>query len=1258
MAHEDRDDRAGGDVVALVTSAGGLEALSVVLRDLPADLPVAILVQQHLGGQASVLPKILSRRTGRDVAWVVDGRPAAAGSVGVCPPRHQLEVLPDGTCALTELAPSGNRPHDALLTSLADSLGPRAVAVVLTGSGSDGAAGVAAVKTAGGVVIAQSEDTAEYPSMPRAAAAAGADLVLPLHEIGGVVADVVRGGPLPRPNEELEAIRVTFGDDGAVAALARGIDWSGHPLGPVHRWPQSLRQVVRLAVDSVVPTLVFWGEELFTFVNDAALQPFGARVAEAVGARYPQVFPQLEAKEELRTLLTRVLRGTPVSLDAAHHAYERAGRVEDHWFDTVYTPVRDPDGRVVGILCVLFDRSREVLAARRLETLNRLTSSRASSGRREALAAVLSVLDGAADILFAVAYLFDPVRRRANLVGAAGVAAGGAMAQRELRLAPGAGWPLHRVAQERRPVVVADVATRFRGHTAGVEQLVPECAVLHPLHDEAEDRVIGVLVLGTHPRLPLDERYTEFLTVAADTVGARVAESHSRQRERERQDKLAELDRAKMEFFSNVSHEFRTPLTLMLGPLEEMLRDPRSMPPGRDKDLELVGRSAQRLLQLVENLLDFSRAEAGRLPADLVPHDLAELTREIVVPFESAAVRAGLALRATLDPLPEAVWVDPEMWEKVVSNLLSNALKFTFDGTVEVTLRALPQHAELVVRDTGVGIPAKELPFVFKRFHRVRDTRARTHEGAGIGLALADELVRRHQGRIRATSVVGEGTTFTVWIPRSRHPQTSNGTTPNGATPEAPGLSRSRAFTSATAMAEEAARWDVDVDLPTTGPERADPPVPVPRRYAPGARVLVVDDNPDMRDYLGRPLGEYWNVAFARDGQEAVALARRDRPDLIVSDVMMPGLDGFGLLATVRADDALAGTPVVLVTARAGEETAVEGLLAGADDYIVKPFSARELLARVGAQLELSRMRRGTAERQAFLLELSDALRSVADPTAMQRLACRMLRHRLGAERVVYWEAVSDDELVPAAVDAAAAAPPHADRRRLSELGPAVAELRAGRVVRCTDPAAAPALIPEVRALLATEATGGWSTVPLLEQGRLGAVLETGYAGPHDWSPEELSLIRDVADRTGAAVGRARAEAGLRTSEERLAVVFEALPVAVTIMDVDGRVLLSNEEMHRYLPTGVIPSRDDARLGRWRAHHPDERPVDRGDFPAARALRGETVLPGLEMRYTPDDGPDVWTRVAAVPIRAGDGRVTGAFALIVDLDTMKRTLEP
>ncbi len=410
--------------------------------------------------------------------------------------------------------------------------------------------------------------------------------------------------------------------------------------------------------------------------------------------------------------------------------------------------------------------------------------------------------------------------------------------------------------------------------------------------------------------------------------------------------KLGELDAAKTAFYSNVSHEFRTPLTLMLGPIEDALASPGRTLGG--EALRLTHRNTLRLMRLVNSLLDFSQIEAGRMQASYQPTDVSLLTAAVAGAFRSAVERVGIRFVVECAPLPEPVFIDHDLWEKVVLNLLSNALKFTFEGEITVSAGWRDDHVEIVIRDTGTGIPEHELPHVFERFHRVVGARSRTHEGSGIGLALVHDLVRLHGGTVQVSSREGVGTTFTICLPRgSAHLPKERVAVPR-ATSASPGGKAAPHFV------EEARRWSSG--SPPTEPEQVTTPTAQSASKAP-ARILVVDDNADLRDYIAGILSPSYVVELATDGLAALDAVRQRRPALILSDVMMPNLDGFGLLRALRADPSLQDIPLILLSARAGEEATIEGLEAGADDYLVKPFAARELLARVRTHVELARQR-------------------------------------------------------------------------------------------------------------------------------------------------------------------------------------------------------------------------------------------------------------------------------------------------------------
>jgi signal transduction histidine kinase/DNA-binding response OmpR family regulator len=521
---------------------------------------------------------------------------------------------------------------------------------------------------------------------------------------------------------------------------------------------------------------------------------------------------------------------------------------------------------------------------------------------------------------------------------------------------------------------------------------------------QQEQRPVGTLVAGLGPLRPFDDDYRAYLTLVAGQIATAIAAASAHEQERRRREELAELDRAKTIFFSNVSHEFRTPLTLILGPLADLLGD-ASTPPAIREQLELTQRNSRRLLKLVNTLLEFSRIEAGRVEAGFTPTNLAAFTAELASVFRSAIERAGLRFEVNCPPLerlglPEVVAVDREMWEKIVFNLLSNALKFTFTGFIAVSLRRsadLPRNLELVVHDTGVGIAANELPRLFERFHRVQGTRARTYEGAGIGLALTQELIKLHGGTIGVESAVGEGTTVTVSLPTdaARLPVERL----------APAISSAETVAEVAQIAapfvEEALRWQAGDAQPERAQAGGADAAEVSR---PRARVLVADDNADLRDYLRRLLAVSYEVETVADGAAALASARARPPDLALVDVMMPAMDGFALLRALREDSRTRAMPVLLLSARAGEEATIEGLRAGADDYLVKPFSANAVLARVATHLEIARLRAEAETARQHLRDLFMQLcnaRASASHRVDQRQVSRALRlaRRYGQDR-------------------------------------------------------------------------------------------------------------------------------------------------------------------------------------------------------------------------------------------------------------------
>ncbi len=336
---------------------------------------------------------------------------------------------------------------------------------------------------------------------------------------------------------------------------------------------------------------------------------------------------------------------------------------------------------------------------------------------------------------------------------------------------PAGAWPTHAVAAGDAEVV-KDLTGRFATLPTGQWPEPPTTALLVPLRQPEGRNPYGFLVVAINRYRALDEDYRGFIDLLAGQLSAAIARGRAYEQERQRAADLAELDRAKTTFFTNVSHELRTPLTLLLGPVDDALADQSApLPESQRSRLEMVERNAQRLLKLVNTLLDFSRMESGQVAAHFEPLDLARYTAELASMFESAAARAGLTLTVECSPVAERVHVDREMWAKIVLNLVSNAFKATFTGGVTVRFGERDGAAELSVIDTGIGIPESEQQRLFERFHRVSGAALRSHEGSGIGLALVAELAAVHAATVTVASTPGAGSAFTVRVPvRHRAP--------------------------------------------------------------------------------------------------------------------------------------------------------------------------------------------------------------------------------------------------------------------------------------------------------------------------------------------------------------------------------------------------------------------------------------------------------------------------------------------------------
>lgn len=758
---------------------------------------------------------------------------------------------------------------------------------------------------------------------------------------------------------------------GEMGKLIRSMDWSKTPLGPIGQWPQSLRTAVSLCISSNFPISMAWGPDHVQIYNDGYWPICGGKHPASMGQDFTICWAS--AMPVIGDAFNKALAGESQYIQNQRMFLDRNGYLEETFFTFSFSPIRDETGGIGGLFHPVNETTSKMLVERRNRALRDVSdlAGAAKTVEQSFSLTAEALREHELDLPFVLFYAVDAEHAEVELIEAVGLERQTAASPERARLTPQSdkGWPFAQAINQKVPFDVSDLEQRFgKLVDCGPYPEPPARAQILPIWPPGADKPRAFVVVGASARLPFDDEYASFFRLLTGAITAAVANAEAYEQERKRAEALAELDRAKTAFFSNVSHEFRTPLTLMLGPLDAVAAEP-DVPADMREKVRMAQRNGQRLLKLVNTLLDFSRIEAGRAQASYQPTDLSELTIDLASSFRSACEHAGLALRVDCPPLSEDVWVDREMWEKVVLNLISNAFKFTFGGEIAVTLSEQDGEAVLEIRDTGVGIVQSELPKIFERFHRVMGAKGRTYEGSGIGLALVKEVVKLHGGEIAVASQPDEGTVFSVRLPfGSAH-------LPQDRLKAVSNLSSTAIGTKT--FVEEAMRWLPDgVGLPLSADsggqlEHHSAPRPaqagrMPRR----ARILWADDNADMRDYIRRLLGTAYDVDSATDGVQALSAARANPPDLVLSDVMMPNLDGFGLIAALRADQRLCTIPVILLSARAGEESRVEGLEAGASDYLVKPFSERELLARIEAQLALADLRRQVARGEALSEEI------------------------------------------------------------------------------------------------------------------------------------------------------------------------------------------------------------------------------------------------------------------------------------------------
>ncbi|HRP57101.1 PAS domain S-box protein [Agriterribacter sp.] len=726
----------------------------------------------------------------------------------------------------------------------------------------------------------------------------------------------------------------------------RDFDWSNTSLGSFEKWPQSLRTAVNLCLNSRFPMVLWWGKDLVKIYNDAYSIILSAKHPHALGATAKEVWP------EIWHIIGPMLESVPETGKATWSDNQllllrRNGFTEECYFTFSYSPVHGENGKVEGVFCAVTETTDAVIGERHLQTLTNLGKKILNlTGDLEVYQKSIEVIrQNPKDFPFALIYEVSCDGKKLSLADKTSEDLEKFFPY-EIDLDKHAGrfHGLADVVLGNVPVISDDLTERFGNLPTGVWDSAIRKALVLPVAHNQQKIPYAILKVGINPYRMLTDKYQSFFKLIADQIGSGINNSRIFETERKRTGALEELDKAKTVFFSNISHEFRTPLTLTLGPLEELINTPGNRLSNSERQsIETTHRNAMRLLKLVNTLLDFSRIESGRMTARYSPINIVSFTANLAGNFRSTIEKVGLELEVKAQPITEPVYADKQMWEKIVFNLLSNAFKYTLKGKITVSIYAQHDGVIMEVQDTGVGIPEKELPHMFERFHRVQQVAGRTHEGTGIGLSLTQELVRLHGGTISVESAEGRGSTFRVAIPYGKaHLPLSQINTGNEEIEEVVSDSYTKDLFAPPGNIKPKTRGAAgDKDKSSDAP-----------------CILIVDDNADMRQYLQSLLEKKYRIFTAGNGLEALHTIKTENPLLVLSDVMMPVMDGIKLTEEIKQNRKTEHIPVVLITARAGEESRIEGYETGADDYLVKPFSARELLARVRAQIRIAQTRK------------------------------------------------------------------------------------------------------------------------------------------------------------------------------------------------------------------------------------------------------------------------------------------------------------
>ncbi|KAJ3328748.1 hypothetical protein HDU76_009361 [Blyttiomyces sp. JEL0837] len=754
-------------------------------------------------------------------------------------------------------------------------------------------------------------------------------------------------------------------------------NWEKTPMGRMESWPTVVLSTISVIMNVSEPMCVIWGEERSIIYNDAYAHLYSfppESVGDSIMSLRKQAF-----ERGGREMVDRVLRGETLRLRAYSRMIKRSDESwEERLFSSNMWPVRNEFGYIEGCQVLFIDITAAILAEERmvhlkrsLEKLMALTSTDqlfrdypniTSEASKHISYSAIYMLDDAKSVLTRAA-VYNLEDTNPALPAAIKVSASNPRM-----------FPVNECFKNKTIMEVHNVSGFSTLPSGQPDNVFAREAILVPFHLATKNDTIryeGVLVVGVCAHRNLDDGFKEFASLLAGNLIQAFGVIDSFQMERKRVDDFARLDEQKTRFFTSISHEIRAPLSLVLGPIEDCMSSQLEdiLLPALPNDSEassgqaskkehfirkmtMAHENAVRIRVLVDRLLDFHKLEAGKMKPRFVQiNNLTLITKNTIEIFRSAIEGKGIICDTDrIEEIKDVCVLDIDMWEKILFNLISNAIKFTERGKISFALSRKEKTDEIVFEldDTGPGIPDEEKPLIFTTFFRSK--RTATVQGTGIGLSFVKELVTLHNGTVVVSDGASQtGTTVTVRIPRIGSTTTVDDKDVNIPTSAS---SSSNLLGYIENHNNNHVHDVIKVQTSISNPAKS------MRNDTTGMNIMVIDDNSEMRSYVAEILSELWNVHAFRSAEDALDALKDIKIDLIVCDILLPKMSGIEFTHTIRSTESTQDVPVFLLTAKSSEDSRLHGLLSGADDYIIKPFSRRELVSRINTRLELQKLRK------------------------------------------------------------------------------------------------------------------------------------------------------------------------------------------------------------------------------------------------------------------------------------------------------------